>query len=113
MEMGWEDGGTGACIPPLLPWPQTLHTWSCNLSRVAFQPAPLYLPIPEKDHPVHGLSCLIQQGSFLFKHVYPLSCTHTYTHLGGSKMIDWRLRPQHLAEDGTTPLLVRESFLSP
>lgn len=32
---------------------------------------------------------------------------HTYTHLGGSEVTEGRLSPQHLAQDGATPLPVR------
>lgn len=97
-------GKTDRHMSALLLWPQPPHIWPRNLSRVprvACQPAPSYLPITEKDH----CRCLIQQGSFLLP--------STHTHLGGSEMIDWRLRPQHMAEDGSTPLLVRESSLAP
>lgn len=40
------------------------------------------------------------------------ACLSPHTHLGGSKVTEGRLSPQHLVQDGTTPLPVRELSLS-
>lgn len=66
-------------------------------------PSSLHLPTTQKEHQILSLSQNVPLLSWL-----PLS---THTHLGGSKVTERRLSPQHLAQDGTTPLQVREPFL--
>lgn len=68
-------------------------------------PDPLHLPSTQKDHQILSLS---QNAPLPFQLGLPL-CTHT--HLGSSKVTKGRLSPQHLAQDGTTPLPVRELSL--
>lgn len=94
----WVEGEMGEAgrgmLSSGLSLPTSGHTTSSGGPGIACQAAPLHLPTPhlpttENGQTMHSLLLLSPAGGpFHFMQICP-ECTHVYTHLGGSKMIEW------------------------